>query len=73
MQSLNLLSILAFVVLMTYSCSSVQEAQDFQKPNIVFILADDIGQTQLGCYGGPYHTPNLDRFASQGMKFTNAY
>ncbi|MEL7121409.1 MAG: sulfatase [Bacteroidota bacterium] len=52
-----------------------QQAENMppQKPNIIFILADDIGQTQLGCYDGPYHTPNIDQFASQSMKFNNAY
>ena len=46
---------------------------DKSKPNIVFILADDLGWNQLGCYGGPYNTPNIDRLATQGMKFTQAY
>ncbi|MHC4153559.1 MAG: sulfatase-like hydrolase/transferase [Planctomycetota bacterium] len=45
-----------------------------KKPNIVFILADDLGWHQLGCYGSTfYETPNLDRFAKQGMRFTDAY
>ena len=45
-----------------------------RKPNIVFILADDLGWHQLGCYGSTfYETPNLDRFAKEGMRFTNAY
>ena len=42
-------------------------------PNIIFILADDMGQTQLGCYGGPYTTPNIDKFRSESMQFTRAY
>jgi arylsulfatase A len=43
-------------------------------PNIVFILADDLGWTDLGCYGSNYYrTPNIDRLASQGLRFTNAY
>jgi len=43
-------------------------------PNILFILADDMGWGDLSCYGRPdYKTPNLDRLASQGMRFTNAY
>lgn len=44
------------------------------RPNILFILADDLGWADLSCYGRPdYKTPNLDRLASQGMRFTNAY
>ena len=42
--------------------------------NFVFILADDLGWTDAGCYGSKYYqTPNIDRLASQGMRFTNAY
>lgn len=44
------------------------------RPNILFILADDMGWADLSCYGRPdYQTPNLDRLATQGMRFTNAY
>src|SRR6478672_1003026 len=44
------------------------------RPNILFILADDMGWGDLSCYGRPdYTTPNLDRLAKQGMRFTNAY
>jgi len=43
-------------------------------PNIVFVLVDDLGWADLGCYGSTYYeTPNLDRLASQGMRFTGAY
>jgi arylsulfatase A-like enzyme len=45
-----------------------------KKTNIVFILADDLGWHQLGCYGSKfYKTPNLDRLAAQSMRFTDAY
>jgi len=45
-----------------------------RRPNIVFILADDLGWHQLGCYGSRfYETPNIDRLAKQGMRFTKAY
>jgi arylsulfatase A len=45
-----------------------------QPPNIVFILADDMGCAQLGCYGSNfYQTPHIDNLASEGMLFTNAY
>ncbi len=45
-----------------------------RRPNFVFFLLDDMGQQDLGCYGSPfYETPNIDRLAAQGMRFTNAY
>ena len=44
------------------------------KPNILFILMDDLGQRDLGCYGSTfYETPHLDRLAHEGMRFTDAY
>jgi arylsulfatase A len=51
------------------------EAKDSPKrPNIVFLLADDLGWTGLRSFGSDfYETPHLDRFAQSGMKFTNAY
>ena len=49
-------------------------AQHADKPNIVFILCDDMGYGDLACYGQPYiSTPNIDRLASEGMRFTQAY
>ena len=43
-------------------------------PNFVFFLVDDLGWGDLGCYGSKFHeTPHLDKLASEGMKFTNAY
>lgn len=45
-----------------------------QRPNIVFILADDLGWAELGCYGNTFtETPNLDKLAAQGIRFTDAY
>ena len=45
-----------------------------KKPNIIFILADDLGIGDVGCYGADnYRTPNIDRLASLGMRFANAY
>lgn len=49
-------------------------AQPAAKPNIVFVLVDDMGWTDLGCCGSAYYaTPNIDRLAAQGMRFTDAY
>ncbi len=45
-----------------------------RRPNFVFFLVDDLGRQDLGCYGSTfYETPNIDRLAAQGMRFTNAY
>ena len=45
-----------------------------KKPNIIFILADDLGWAELGCYGNRFNeTPHLDRLAEKGMRFTQAY
>ena len=48
--------------------------QPASKPNILFILADDLGWTDGGCFGSEfYETPKIDRLAAQGMRFTNNY
>ncbi len=59
----------------TMALGSRVKKKDFQpKPNFLFILADDLGWSQVGCYGSRfYETPNIDRLATQGMRFTDAY
>src|SRR5260370_39835226 len=44
-----------------------------KQPNIMIILSDDMGFSDLGCYGGEIHTPNLDRLAANGVRFTQFY
>jgi arylsulfatase A-like enzyme len=45
-----------------------------ERPNVLYIMADDLGWGDLSCYGRPdYRTPNLDRLASEGVRFTHAY
>jgi arylsulfatase len=44
-----------------------------ERPNIVLILADDMGYSDLGCYGGEIQTPNLDSLAENGLRYTQAY
>ncbi|MEP6593436.1 MAG: sulfatase-like hydrolase/transferase, partial [Acidobacteriota bacterium] len=45
-----------------------------RKPNIVLVLVDDYGWADSGIYGNTYHhTPNIDRLAARGMRFTDAY
>ena len=56
----------------TGAMAAAAYAQD--KPNILYIMCDDMGYADIGCYGQQYiATPNIDRLASQGMRFTQAY
>ena len=66
------LLIAAWIVLGMSVTSGI--AADATKPNIVFILCDDLGINDLHCYGRQdHHTPNLDKLAQQGTRFTSAY
>jgi len=54
--------------------ASSSKASPASRPNVIFVLADDLGWGDLSCYGRPdYRTPNLDLLASQGVRFTDAY
>lgn len=59
------------VILLYTGCSNVTEKDD--RPNIVLILVDDMGFSDLGCYGGEINTPNMDALAYQGLRFNNFY
>ena len=48
-------------------------ANGAERPNIILILADDMGYSDLGCYGGEIETPNLDLLAENGIRYTQAY
>ena len=50
-----------------------QSVMSSPQPNILIILADDMGYSDIGCYGGEIHTPNIDRLAANGMRFSNMY
>ena len=59
------------VSMLLFSCTQSDEPR---KPNIIYILADDLGRAELGCYGQEIiETLNIDRLASEGMRFTNHY
>jgi arylsulfatase A len=67
-------ALVAFVLLLAALFTVFSQSGSTEKPNFLFILADDMGLHQLGCYGGTYYeTPNIDRLAAQGMRFTRAY
>lgn len=62
--------IIALISLLALACSSPKAEQ----PNILFILADDLGYTDLSCMGSEYYeTPNIDKIANEGTIFTNGY
>ncbi len=54
-------------------CSTAQEAGERARPNIILMMADDMGYSDLGCYGGEIHTPHLDALAAEGLRFTQFY
>lgn len=62
---------LALVVVVSIAPIAVEAAPD--RPNIVVILADDLGYSDLGCYGGEIETPHLDALANNGVRFTQFY
>lgn len=66
-------SVLVAVLFVVGSCAAADERVD-TPPNIVYIMADDLGYGDLGCYGQKViRTPNIDRLAAEGMKFTDHY
>ena len=69
------LSRLVVCVIIGLALSQAQAAEEkpARRPNIVWILADDLGYSDLGCYGGEIRTPNLDRLAAGGVRFTQFY
>lgn len=67
---------LALLVLCVLSgvVPAAQANDDTPKTNVVLILIDDLGWNDLGCYGSDYYqTPNIDRLANEGMRFTDGY
>lgn len=58
--------------LLFYSWSFISNAQQ-RRPNIILILADDMGFSDIGCYGGEVQTPNLDQLAKKGLRYKQFY
>lgn len=63
-----------FLIILVFVAASVPSEGQQKTPNIVFILADDLGYGDLSCYGQKlFNTPNIDKLASEGLKFTSHY
>jgi len=66
--------ILCLLFLAVVETTIAQEKKSLQdRPNIILVLADDLGFSDIGCYGGEIETPNLDWLASRGMRMSNFY
>lgn len=66
--------ILVIIAMLCWSFTTPAPRRIAPAPNVIFILMDDMGYGDLECYGGfPYHTPNINKLAAGGMRFTNFY
>lgn len=66
--------VLTTLIVTLLACISAHELLAAEKPNIIFVMADDLGYGDLGCYGQKLiETPNLDRMAREGMRFRSFY
>src|SRR5690349_11198319 len=65
--------VLLLLAVTTTTTAQAQPATRPSPPNIVLILADDMGYSDLGCYGGEIATPNIDALAAQGVRLTQCY
>lgn len=71
--TMNHLRVLCFVIasMLAIRCDSSQAAD--KRPNILLVMVDDMGYSDLGCYGGEIHTPTLDALAENGVRFARFY
>lgn len=70
LRNLLLKTLFSYTLLLLLTASAATPS----RPNIIFVLVDDMGWTDLGCYGSDYYeTPNIDKLAQQGVRFTDAY
>ncbi|MEM9645240.1 MAG: sulfatase [Planctomycetota bacterium] len=66
--------VVLFVCIMLGRVAVSVQAEETRRPNVVFYLVDDLGWSDVGCYGSPfYETPNIDELATEGVRFTDAY
>lgn len=71
----NLISLISIVLVLSASCQNKEKNQheEARKPNIIVILADDMGFSDIGSFGSEIRTPNLDELAENGMRMTQFY
>ena len=64
---------ISVAVLISVSCLCQLSFAQESRPNIVLVMVDDMGWSNIGCYGGMIETPNLDRLAANGVRFNQFY
>ncbi|MCH2365584.1 MAG: sulfatase-like hydrolase/transferase, partial [Planctomycetes bacterium] len=67
------LFLLPLLILAVFAAGLRAEDSGPARPNVLLIMADDLGFSDLGCYGGEIETPNLDGLARDGLRFTQFY
>ena len=71
---MNLKFVTGSAGIISASLTQISFSQPVEKPNIIIILADDLGYGDVSCYGARrLKTPNIDRISNQGLRFTNGY
>ena len=72
MHHLILRSCLLFLSVVCF-CPAIHAEKTAQRPNIILVMADDLGWSDIGCYGGEIDTPHIDSLANEGLRFTQFY
>lgn len=65
--------LISFLFLISFPCVVTSSVHAADKPNIILIMCDDMGFSDIGCYGGEVDTPHLNQLAREGMRFTQFY
>jgi uncharacterized sulfatase len=75
MSFFRILLILSLVPLLSFAAAAAgeQPARSAPRPNVIVVLVDDLGYADFSCYGGTVKTPNVDRLAAEGLRFTQYY
>lgn len=67
------MKLFSFFLSLFFATSPVWSKPDRTRPNFILIMVDDMGYSDLGCYGGEVKTPNIDKLAKNGLRFTQFY
>ena len=65
--------LLSFILSLSFATSLANSKPNRTRPNFILVMVDDMGYSDIGCYGGEVKTPNLDQLAKNGLRFTQFY